>query len=74
MQFLIAIDQLLNTVFGGFADETLSARVWRMRNNGWMWALTRYLIDGVFFLQEGHCKESYESEINRKQLPVEYRK
>lgn len=29
MQTAIAIDQLLNALLGGFADETLSARAWR---------------------------------------------
>ena len=28
-QFLIAADQLANTIAGGYADETLSSRCWR---------------------------------------------
>lgn len=28
-QVLIALDQLLNTLFRGYADETLSSRAWR---------------------------------------------
>lgn len=31
MQFLIAVDQLINTILGGKADETMSARAHRMR-------------------------------------------
>lgn len=34
MQFLIALDQLANTLIGGMADETLSARAHRMRSKG----------------------------------------
>lgn len=31
-QFLIALDQLVNVMLGGQADETLSARAWRNRD------------------------------------------
>ncbi len=40
----------------GYADETLSARAWRLR------ALSRSL----FFWQEDHCKAVFASEINNK--------
>lgn len=30
-QVLIALDQLLNTLFKGYADETLSSRAYRLR-------------------------------------------
>lgn len=39
-QFLIAADQLINTLLGGMADETLSARAHRMRTKEhkyWGW-------------------------------------
>lgn len=36
-QIPIAFDQLVNTLFGGWADETISSAAWRKRNegNGW---------------------------------------
>ncbi len=34
-QVAIAIDQLLNALLGGWADETLSARMWRHRGLPW---------------------------------------
>lgn len=64
-QILIAVDQLLNTLLGGWADETLSARAWR---GGW-----HRPIDTIFFWQRQHCYNSYLSERNRAQMPPEYR-
>jgi len=72
-QILIAADQLANTVFAGFADETISARSWRnqYKKRRWYWA--RIVIDGLFFWDKDHCKNSYLSEQERQQLPPEYR-
>lgn len=69
-QVLIAIDQLLNTLFGGWADETLSARAYRMRLAG----KTRpaQIINAIFFWQEDHCADAFQSEVQRKQLPKFY--
>lgn len=73
MQVLIAIDQLINARFGGWADETFSARCWRMRRRKKRYAVLVKLINCVFFRQENHCRESFVSERNRGHLPVEYR-
>lgn len=72
-QFLIGIDQLINTVFGGWADETLSARCHRCSYYSYKWAIAKMLINMVFFWQDDHCAESYTSEVERFQLPPEYR-
>lgn len=74
-QLLIAADQLLNTVTWikgdgfGYADETLSARAWRLRAQSSAWRR----IDRLFFFDKDHCRTSYESEVRRKHLPSEYR-
>ena len=70
-QVLVALDQLVNTFLGGYADETLSSRAHRRRlrgKGGCAW-----VIDHIFFWQDEHCKASYESELERAQLPVEFR-
>lgn len=70
-QVLIAIDQFVNTLFCGMADETLSARAHRHYVKGdrkW----PRYIINTLFFFQKDHCKEAYQSEVDRKQLPAGY--
>lgn len=66
-QVLIAIDQLANTLLGGFADETLSARLWRTQHPAYKW------VDRLFFWEPGHCYASYQSELLRSQLPKGYR-
>ncbi len=70
-QVAIAIDQLLNTILGGWADETLSARMWRHRGLVW-WREARWLVDKLFFWQPNHCYQSFVSELQRKQLPADY--
>lgn len=70
-QVLVAIDQLLNTLIGGYADETLSSRAHRRRLRGK--GGVAKVIDCLFFWQDEHCKTAYESELERAQLPVEFR-
>lgn len=74
LQLAIALDQVANTLAGGWADETLSARAWRCRATRRRWRTTYRVINAVFFWQPDHCRASYESERLRQQLPAEYRK
>lgn len=75
-QILIAFDQLINTITWikgdgfGYADETLSARAWRLRNQSRVYKI----IDAIFFWEDRHCYYSYRSEKERNQLPDEYRR
>lgn len=76
MQILIAFDQLINTLVGlftgdGWADETLSAKSYRKRQQGWGFVYN--FINCIFFWQINHCRESYDSETYRSHLPKEYR-
>jgi len=72
--FLIAIDQLINTLIWirndgwGAPDETLSARAWRLRgrSHAYLW------INRLFFWEENHCLNAYKAEVDRKQLPGGY--
>lgn len=66
-QILIALDQLANTLIGGMADETISARAHR---SGWL--RTERAIDWIF-REPGHCANAYTSELLRKHLPKGYR-
>ena len=71
-QVLIAIDQLFNTLLGGYADETLSSRAYRLElERGRSWG--RKFVDTLLWFDKDHCKESYESEIERRQLPPSMR-
>lgn len=69
-QTLIALDQLLNTLLGGMADETLSARAYRQKLKGN--PMPARIIDAVMFFDSDHCFSSYLSERQRKQLPLDY--
>lgn len=73
-QILVAIDQLINALLQGHCDETLSSRAWRMavKRQPYWWWLQRF-IDGLFFWQDGHCRNSYNAERVRSQLPPEFR-
>jgi hypothetical protein len=79
LQVLIALSQLGNALLGGFADESMSARAWRTAQAGKFPGIaTRPLIDAFFYAitlgkDREHCKDSYESEVQRKQFPEYYR-
>lgn len=66
-QVMIALDQLGNALLGGMADETISAHAFRQG-----WTRRVRLIDWIF-RDPNHCRESYNSEILRRQLPAAYR-
>lgn len=74
-QIAIGIDQLVNACLpGGFADETLSARAYRLSIKGSAsWKMAQRIINALFFFQSNHCRSAYESELQRRQLPLEYR-
>lgn len=63
---LIAITQLLNTLTGGFPDESTSSRAYRQRHKR-HWRIIHRLIDRMFFWQEDHCMMAYVAEVQRRQ-------
>ena len=68
----IAVNQLINTIFNGWPDETISSRAWRWHiDNKRSWPYK--LIDTIFFWEEKHCYNSYISEKESTQLPPELR-
>ena len=69
---LIALDQLLNTLLGGWPDETLSSRAWRWEKDG-VRSWPRRFIDMLFFLDQNLCLESFDSERLGRQMPPELR-
>ena len=66
-QILVAIDQLGNTILGGYADETISARTYRVASRGhWYGKVFVKIIDSIFKLlgDENHCYSAYQTELN----------
>jgi hypothetical protein len=73
-QVLISLDQLGNALLlGGWADESISARAWRQRNDSVWWSAAQGTIDAMFFWTKDHCRTSYLDEMTRHQLPRAYR-
>lgn len=69
---LIAADQLVNSLLAGWPDETLSSRAYRWERDG-VRSWPRRVIDRLFFWEEEHCLQSYQSEREGRQLPPELR-
>lgn len=70
LALLIGVDQLANTLFGGYPDETLSSRAHR---EGWRTA--ERLINALFwFDRQGdlrHCQMAYYGELYREHFPCD---
>lgn len=78
LNLLICLDQLafcLLTLGASDPDETMSAAAWRLENAGRLQGrIFRPLIDGLFrWIEQEHCRKSFEDECNRAQFPKEYR-
>lgn len=69
-QIAIALDQLVNAILGGYPDETVSARAYRLEHRQ-PYKFLRPVIDGLFFWQDRHCFQSFMAEKNRMQSPKE---
>ena len=74
-QLFIAVDQLLNALIGGWADETLSSQAYRADRDGKPWGrIWRPVIDLLFRWQApDHCHQAYLKERQRIHVPPEMR-
>lgn len=68
----LGIDQLANTMLGGWPDESISSRAWRNRHLGG-WAYVYAGINGVFFWQRDHCYAAHVAEVQLRQMPPDLR-
>lgn len=75
-KLLVAVDQLVNALLGGWPDETLSSRCWRWHKDG-VRSWPCRIIDIIFWWDTAggsrHCELSWESERKGRQLPPELR-
>jgi hypothetical protein len=91
-EVFVAVDQVVNAILGGYSDESISARSFRLGSKAkargtWdQWRVVWVIADWLFLWQDawiqyrtgfrparGHCERAYHSEIDRLQLPPEYR-
>jgi len=63
LRVLVAFDQLINAVFGGYPDETISARWYRLQNKV---ALAYWGCKLLWLIETDHCYKAYLSTINQK--------
>jgi hypothetical protein len=71
---VVALDQQINTLLGGSPDETLSARAYRTEQQGKTFGkFFRPAIDALFFFDHDHCRNAYNAEFHKLQLPEDYR-
>ena len=83
-QLAIAIDQFVNTLCFGYADETISSRVYRLSIKGkqWYYKAPANIVNYLFFWDkvktdkkiQYHCELSYLYEKERMHFPPEMRK
>ncbi|MGH1360973.1 MAG: hypothetical protein ACRBC3_19615 [Burkholderiaceae bacterium] len=76
-QVTIAVDQLANAVIAGSADETISARSYRMTTRPSpkkRWIIARKFIDWLFFWQEDHTYNAYVAEVERQHMRGAYQR
>ena len=71
LNILISFDQLVNVLFLGQPNETLSSRAWRCKDVSSFWKFMRKLIDTIFFWQKDHCYYSFIAEVERHQITTE---
>ena len=64
---VLAFDQLVNAILGGYPDETISARAHR---DGWK--KTERIINWLF-RDDLHCAAAYINEMHRVHNAPEYR-
>lgn len=61
--FFVAVDQLFNVLALGMADETFSARCFRLDGTNRFWSMARWVVDSIFFFEKKHCWQAYRNEI-----------
>lgn len=67
-QVLLCTSMLLNAVLGGWHDESLSARAWRLEFHRRRWHFMRVLIDRLFWWEPAHCQAAYFADQKRRSL------
>jgi len=72
-QVFIGLDQFVNTLLAGSADETISSRCYRL-NHIRAYRVAEIFVNALFFPFQGsdHCRNAYVKEVLGRQLPYEF--
>jgi hypothetical protein len=69
-----AVDQVVNALFGGWADETMSSHAYRLNRDTKPFGWLMRVYDVLFIWQiSEHCKHAYEHELERFNFAPEMR-
>jgi hypothetical protein len=72
-QVTIALDQLVNSIFNGSADETISSRCFRLNaRNPYKWMEKAVNLLFQPFQGPDHCRRAYLKELNGRQRPQDF--
>ena len=66
LNFLIAIDQLVNAILGGRPDHTISGRIGYHAMHGKIWALILEKVINWIFFDRNHCRDNIEWDILKR--------
>ena len=74
-QVFIGVDQLINTILDGSADETMSSRCFRL-NHIPTYRYLELFVNVIFYPLQGpdHCEHAYWKEVLGRQVPEEFYK
>jgi hypothetical protein len=72
-QNFISLDQSVNTLLGGSADETMSSRCYRLDHIP-TYRILEAIVNVIFYPFQGpdHCTHAYQKEILGRQLPTKF--
>lgn len=72
-QVIVALDQTLNALAGGTADETISSRCFRL-NHKKTYRIAEIFINSLFMSFEGwdHCEKAYINEVTGRHLSTKF--
>lgn len=62
LKVLVSLDQLINTIFGGSPDETLSSRWGKARRDC---KFCSFMCSILNVFEENHCEKSIERDENK---------
>ncbi|KGJ88804.1 hypothetical protein [Colwellia psychrerythraea] len=64
----MASTRLLNTLLGGRANQSLSARAYVNSQHSKRWDIARNSIDKLFYKQTDHCKKAvtWDAQFNKR--------
>jgi len=76
LQYVISVGDALSQLFNaavflsGNANQSVSGRCHEQRDHRFFGKL-RVVINALFFLQDDHCKESWEADLRRARRRIE---